>query len=217
MVSLVGFNFSHSLGLLIAAAILGGAVGLWREGGRAAAILLALGAVSFLGTSLFPLAGGWLDHIEFPTRFQTYTMRAPDGGRYSAIQGYGRVQRYSSRGEFQNGWFVDSAGGILRLGLSKDGHVVAFSARQKKAEVFNPEGNSVHAPVPFQWRRNALDTTVILQGDVEIDGIELVNVQIADNPTPSWLMLPIWHPLAGWLLIVAAFVLRWLARKQSVS
>src|SRR5216683_7401697 len=99
---------------------------------RAAQALILVGLLGFLGTACLPYAGTWLDSVELPIFFETYTIALPDGGRLTATMPTQRVQHYGSDGLFRTGWFVDGKGGHFAIGLTSDGWVAICTVRGRE-------------------------------------------------------------------------------------
>ena len=101
-------------------------------------------------------AGTLLQNVELPAFFQTATIVTPDGRRFAATAPLSRVQRYDTAGRFETGWFVDSGGGSLAIGLTTDGKIAVAAARTRRVEIFNADGSPAGAPMPFTKRDKSL-------------------------------------------------------------
>lgn len=98
------------------------------------AFLVLLGAAGFF----MPFWIGAVpdaDQIEFPLSEISDIAISDDGELYIAASFLGRVQRYSSNGEFISGIDVDAAGGLFCLDIDGD-ELKVSAARRDAADVF---------------------------------------------------------------------------------
>ncbi len=65
----------------------------------------------------------------------------PEGNLYLALQSYGRIQKYSPRGDFISGWFVDAKAGFFVFWMEEDGLLHADVGRTHLHRVFDLSGN----------------------------------------------------------------------------
>ena len=142
---------------------LAAAVRLASRGHALCGALIGLGALGFSGASLLQATGTWLRYVELPPFFQTTTIVGPGDRTFTATIPLARIQRYDSNGRFEDGWFVDSVGGIFAIGLTEDGRIAVAAARTKRVEFFNPDGSSAGPPATVhlvrridEWRAAAL-------------------------------------------------------------
>jgi hypothetical protein len=110
-------------------------------------ILLIFGAALFfmgVGTVVGWKAFGWIApsrsaETEFPFG-DLIDVAVDDQGRIYVADGfYSRVQRYSASGEFERGWFADTAG-VFALRTTATGLVEVATARANKLLTYTPDG-----------------------------------------------------------------------------
>lgn len=164
--------------------------------------LMIFGVSCFFVTFVLPSFGNLLWWLELPAIYETTTIKASDGRYYSATIPLQRIQRYSSDGRFELGWFVNASGGIFAIGLTKDGEVVSLSARTKYLEIFNSDGSYKHLPIKYS---NGITVSpfgdALRPNEFEPIGISLIKPTSAKNPELSlwtFLLFPFWHPFVAW-------------------
>lgn len=59
---------------------------------------------------------------------------------YLGVQGYSRIQKYSSQGQFLNGWFVKTGGGVFDIWVEDNSTIHVVSARPNNHDVFDSNG-----------------------------------------------------------------------------
>ena len=59
---------------------------------------------------------------------------------YLAVQGYSRIQKYNNEGEFLNGWFVKTGGGVFDMWIENNNTIHVVTARPNNHDVFNSNG-----------------------------------------------------------------------------
>ncbi len=65
------------------------------------------------------------------------------GNVYIGIQFYERIQLYDTTGNFQKGWFVNTAGGSFRLKMNELNQLEVATARTNLHYIFDQDGNIV--------------------------------------------------------------------------
>jgi hypothetical protein len=210
-------------GLLICiawlAAFLSMAAWLFYRGQVLSGALLALGALGFVAVPvILTTTGTLLDGVELPAFFHATTILGPDGKRFALTSHLSRVQRYDRCGRFERGWFVNSGGGRVEIGLTTDGKIAVLAWRPRQVEIFNPDGSPAVPPKSFStlakvaMRRDDLCPSEhhLCPSEYLIEGVALQNPTPADNPKPHWntvLLFPLSSPLVAWLLMgLAVFV-----------
>jgi hypothetical protein len=171
-------------------------------------VLLALAAVSGFGDLVLKSAGDSLQHVELPAYFQTTTIELPDARRIAFARSLQRVQRYSSDGTFERGWFVNADGGMLAggysLGVTADDRIVLASDRLKQAELYTVDGRLDGGNRPFRRiGKGAGVPAVMPPGSFLIDGVSLMAPVRTGNPRLGWsTVLPslFLHSWTGWAL-----------------
>jgi len=171
---------------------------------------MAAGVGGFLGASVLPHAGTWLDRVELPAFFATNTIALSDGGRLTATMPLQRVQRYGSDGHFRNGWFVDAKGGHFAIGLTSDDKIAVCTGRGREIFLFDPDGQTVGHLACFRAPREI--PKILQPSDFPAGEIDLQRVTTANRPNASWLaivLVPLWHPFVAWSIgLVGYLVLR---------
>lgn len=196
--------FLSLIPILILIAWLVGAVRWVTRGHLLGGALMGLGALGFVGAFLLPAAGAWLQQIELPPFFETTSILGPGGRTFTATIPTARIQRYDSNGRFETGWFVHSAGGIFRIGLTVDGRIAVASARTKQVEFFNSDGSASGRPQPCAWF-GGVQSGVLQPSDCPVWGVTFVNPTQTTGPGAHWqtlVLFPLWHPFVAWLLAV---------------
>jgi hypothetical protein len=180
---------------------------------RIAQALILVGLVGFLGTIFvifFPYAFTWLDRVELPTFFETYTIGLPDGGRLTATVPAQRVQRYGSDGRFRTGWFVDGKGGSFAIGLTSDGRIAICTARTHEMFFFDPDGRRLgHQACPGPSVGLASEVHILRPADFPVDEVHLQPAASVERPNASLvpiLLVPFWHPFAAWLMLFIGII-----------
>lgn len=174
----------------------------------AGTVVLALAAISGVGGLVLKSSGDRLDHVELPAYFQTTTIELPDGRRIAYVRSLQRLQRYSSDGTFERGWFVNADANILAgghsLGLTIHDQIIIASDRFKQAEIYAADGRLDGDKRPFQRiGKGGGVSAVMLPGSFVIDGVTLVNPARTGNPRLSWnTVLPslLLHSWTAWAL-----------------
>ncbi len=196
---------------LIWSAFLARAVVIARRGHLAAAILLGIGITGFISPMLIPAMGPLLRYVELPTLFQTKTIELPDGRMYTATEPLARIQRYDAKGRFEFGWFVESGAGTFSIGSTKDGHIVAASARTDRAQIFTIDGAQVGPARPYREISSSMfSMDALTPSNIDVAGIILVEPKIKYYPRPSvytLFLVPLWNPVVAWVLLVAGLCL----------
>jgi hypothetical protein len=185
------------------------------KGRRLSGLLLALGSFGFFTPPILPSTGRLLQQIELPTVFETTTIEGPDGRKFAATTHLARVQCYSPTGEFEAGWFVDSRGGAISIGLTNEGTIAIATARTKRVEFFNPNGSAAGPSRPFTRRNDGLMRDLLQPSDYSVDGVTFENPILAPAPRIRWstfLLFPLWSPFIAWLLIICAMLPMIIAR-----
>ncbi|MHC4713418.1 MAG: NHL repeat-containing protein [Planctomycetota bacterium] len=110
-----------------------------------AVILVLLGSAGWFGGffahSLEPdyvdrntqLPLGWLEGVAVDNH----------GRIYCGLQFYSRIQVYDADGRFLRGWFLDAAGGVFRLRISKSGQLEVATVRNDMLYTYNADGELV--------------------------------------------------------------------------
>src|SRR5215831_18999665 len=187
------------------------AVRLASRGHPVCGALIGLGAFGFLGAPLLPATGTWLRYVELPPFFETTTIVGPGDRTFTATIPLARVQRYDSNGRFEDGWFVDSIGGIFAIGLTEDGRIAVAAARTKRVEFFNPDGSSAGPPQPFTWSGGSMNG-VLRPSNCRVEGVSFADPIQVRHPEAHWttlVLFPLWNPFVAWLLAVLGMLGTW--------
>ena len=168
--------------------------------------MTAIGIFCFFAAFVLPTFGNLLRWVEFPAIYQTKTIKSSDGRFYSATIPLQRIQRYSSKGEFELGWFVEAGGGSFAIGLTKDGNIVSASARAKLVQVFSPDGTLKQRPIKYVTGFGiSTFEGILVPKELKFIGISLVESSAVKNPELSvWaaFLFLFAHPFIPWLLAV---------------
>ena len=180
---------------------------LWK--GRAlSGALLVLGACGWFAPFILPAAGSRFRHVELPAFFETATIATADGRTFALTQHLSRLQRYDPAGDFELGWFVNSVGGAVSIGVTTDGKIVVAAMRTKRVEFFNPDGSSAEPSRPFT--RDPKNWSDYLQpSEFHVDGVTFETPTVAKNPGIRWntvLLLPLWSPVVAWALLACGIL-----------
>jgi hypothetical protein len=174
---------------------------LWK-GHMFSGVLLALGTLGWFAPAILPAAGNRLRHVELPAFYETATIVGPAGRTFAFTQHLSRLQRYDLAGRFEAGWFVDSAGGKVAIGVTTDGKIAVAAVRTRRVEFFNPDGSFAGPLRPFT--RDPKNWSDYLQpSEVRVDGVTFETPTVAKNPSVRWntlLLFPLWGPEVAWFL-----------------
>jgi hypothetical protein len=143
--------------------------------------------------------------MELPTFFETTSIVGPGDRTFAATIPLARIQRYDSDGQFETGWFVDSAGGVFAIGMTADGRIAVAAGRTKQVAFFNPDGSPAGSPRPFTWS-DGLIKGVLRPSNCWVAGEAFADPIQVENPETHWVTLvlfPLWHPFVAWLLMGA--------------
>jgi hypothetical protein len=177
-----------------------------------AAIIAFVGAIGFIGPFFLRHTGDKLKSVEFPAFLDTVTILGPDGRRFALNAPLQRVQRYSANGDFETGWFLDTAGGSAGIGLTDNDFIVIAPIRRRRFDFFMLDGAVARPSVPMsEMRRVEFNRSrPISAGALDETGIQIKPAQQVSNPTPSFTALalfPLWHPILAWLLMVGSLII----------
>lgn len=169
-----------------------------------------------------PLGNHALTYIELPAYFRTITIVSPSGAKYSAINDLSRIQKYDADSKFERGWFPSTGTGLFQIGLTRDGKIVAASARPKHVEIFSAEGIGKAELIKVKNFDNISLFEPLGPKNNPIRDLDLIDPVIVKNPNPNIqtiILFPISSPFVGWLFIVAAAFLGWMmgVKFKSVS
>ena len=157
-------------------------------------------------------------NIELPVRFGSITIEAPDGHRYAANENLGRIQRYNSDGEFQLGWFVNSAGGVMTIGMTLTGNIAVFAARTNRVEVFSPNGQPIRQLRYYvRAKKVKLFDHPVRPHDIVAQDLQLAEPVKTPNPdlTPTTAALfPLWSILVSFGMLGVGAVPLWLRNRS---
>ena len=174
---------------------------LWK-GHMFSGVLLALGTLGWFAPAFLLAAGNRLRHVELPAFYETATIVGPAGRTFAFTQHLSRLQRYDLAGRFEVGWFVDSAGGKVAIGVTTDGKIAVAAVRTRRVEFFNQDGSFAGPSRPFT--RDPKNWSDYLQpSEVRVDGVTFETPTVAKNPSVRWntlLLFPLWGPEVAWFL-----------------
>ncbi len=145
--------------------------------------IMAIGLLGFLEAfwlRLFPL-----EHFELPNTIQALRLNAPDGRVFIVSSPIQRVQRYGPQG-FEKAFLV---GKVSFAAISASGNVVTCSPGNQM-RTYSPDGDELPPPRPC-W-----------------DGFEGASTfTLSNTKVPAiafnWfsaLAVPLWHPIAAWVI-----------------
>jgi hypothetical protein len=181
---------------------------IWK-GNLISGVLLALGAVGWFAPSMLPAATSRLQHVELPAFYETATIVGPDRRTFAFTQHLETVQRYDLAGRFEAGWFVDSHGGRVSIGVTTDGKIAVAAARTGRIEFFNPDGSPAGPARPFTRESKYLMSDYLQPSEYRVEGVTFETPTAANNPNLRWntlLLLPLWSPFVAWLLAACGIV-----------
>src|SRR5262249_24551490 len=148
--------------------------------------------------------------------YETATMVGPGGRAFALTQHLARLQRYDAAGQFELGWFVDSKGGLVSLGLTTDGKIAVAAWRTRRVEFFDPDGSSARPSTPFTGGANILMNRHLGPSEYHVDGVAFETPAVANNPVVRWntlLLFPLWHPSVAWFLGACGILLTIIGRR----
>jgi hypothetical protein len=180
----------------------------WK-GNLISGVLLGLGAVGWFAPSMLPAAGNWLRVVELPAFYETATVLGPEGRTFALTQHLKRLQRYDLAGDFEAGWFVDSKGGAVSIGVTTDGKIAVAAARTRRVEFFNPDGSTAGPGRPFTRESKDLMRDYLQPSEYRVEGVTFETPTAAKNPSVRWntlLLLPLWSPFVAFLLAACGIV-----------
>ncbi len=162
-----------------------------------AKLAMFFGVVGFFPLFILPGTKDLLNDFELPASFAEMVIRAPDGGKYTALVWSSRIQRYREDSSFSNGWFPKTLGGLWQIGLTHDGLVAVASIRGRHIELFNAEGERQGEPLKVaDWPKSMDWSDTLNPGEITLDGLDLVQPGTAPPPRLTWLgvlLFPLWH------------------------
>jgi hypothetical protein len=155
--------------------------------------LLGFAEVAWIGL----LPNELLDHFEMPNTLGADRLTAPDGRVFIVSSPIARVQRYGPEG-FEKGFNYGHK--AFTFGMSASGNILICAAGGELL-TYSPDG------VEVQPRRSCLHGV--------FDRSLASYASNAKVPTIAFnwfsaLAVPLWHPVAGWLVLVLGGLLRWL-------
>jgi hypothetical protein len=163
--------------------------------GKFAICIIAVGVLGFfepLWIGLFPRE--LLDHFELPNTLQADRLTAPDGHVFIVSSPILRVQRYGPEG-FEKGFMVSK---VSSSAMSASGNVLICSPGGELL-TFSPDG----AEVP---PRGSCRDLKRLEGSSSSYSSNAKIPTIAFNWF-SALAVPLWHPVAGWIIVLFGILL----------
>lgn len=196
--------FFAGLGFFLAAA----ARLVWK-GHMFSGVLLALGALGWFAPIILPAAGNRLRHVELPAVYETATIVGPVGRTFALTQHLSRLQRYDLAGRFEAGWFVDSGGGKVAIGVTTDGKIAVGAVRTRRVEFFNPDGSPAGSSKPFIRESKNLMRGYLQPSEHLVDGVTFETPTVVKNPSVRWntlLLFPLWGPQVAGFLAVCGMV-----------
>src|SRR5262245_36635293 len=146
-------------------------------------VLLAVGALGWFAPLLLPAAGNRLQHVELPAFYETATIVGPAGRTFALTQHLSRLQRYDLAGHFEAGWFVNSAGGKVSIGVTTDGKIAVAAVRTRRVEFFNPDGSPAGPSKPFTTEPKNLMSGYLQPAEYRVDGVAFEAPTVAKNPS----------------------------------
>jgi hypothetical protein len=170
------------VGFILLAFLLAVAVKSVWEGKVFSGALFAIGAFGWFAPSILPAAGNWLRDFELPAFFETATLVGPDGRTFALTQHLRRLQRYDLGGNFEMGWFVDSKGGAVSIGVTTDGKIAVAAARTDRVEFFNPDGSLGGPSRPYIRESNNLMSDYLQPSEYTVEGVTFQTPTAAKNP-----------------------------------
>lgn len=169
------------VGLVILIVFLAGVVRLTYRGHALSGALMGLGALGLFGSAFLPAAGAWLQHVELPPFYETTSIVGPKGQIFAATTPLARIQRYYINGDFETGWFVNSAGGIFAIGLTQTGQIAVAAARTNQVEFFNADGSPAGPRRSFTSLGGGMDR-ILRPSNCSVEGVTFVDPVQAENP-----------------------------------
>jgi hypothetical protein len=182
-------------------------------------ILVAMGAVGFLGGFLFATAGSRfpVPSVEFPLGDVQDVAVDKEGSILLALGFYGRIQLYDSAGRFQCGWPADARGGSFTVAFRSANVVASYAARRHSTILFDLGGKRLNeeSEEPPPEHRGGAGLIRLSDGSalrVQHRLLWPTLVRHKDGVTSTvvtgpWYFRPITGPLPTWLLMVGGALL----------
>jgi len=192
-------------------------------------ILLALGALGFLGGFLFATAGSHfpVPSVEFPLGDVQDIAVDKEGNILLALGFYGRIQLYDSAGRFQRGWPAGAFGGSFTVAFRGADVVASYAARRRSTILFDLRGKRLNewAEEPPREHRGQASSISLSDGStlrVQHRFLWPALVRHKDGVTSTvvtgpWYFRPVTGPLPTWLLMVAGVLLGRLGRPRILA
>jgi len=146
-----------------------------------------------------------------------------EGRTYLAIRAYGRIQVYSSEGDFIKGWFVDTEGGDFNIWIEDDHLIHVCTRMTDRHDVFDSSGQLIENIEITSYdeekrlfkkagglkEQDAFGNTYVIQNRKWFPKVVKTNLNGLDaplikSPYHFWLMYP---PLAAWLIFATGLIM----------
>jgi len=134
-----------------------------------------------------------LDHFELPNTLEAVRLTAPDGRVFIVSSPIERVQRYGPEG-FEKGFLVGNK--VSRSAMSASGNILICSPGGELL-TYTPDGAEV--PPSGSCRDRLEGSYSSYPSDAKVPTIAF-----------NWfsaLAVPLWHPVAGWVIALFGFLL----------
>ncbi len=144
------------------------------------------------------------------------------GRIYLAVRAYGRIQVYSSAGDFIKGWFVDAEGGDINIWM-EDNHLHVVTSMTDRHDVFSLSGQLIESIGITSYdeekrvfekagdlkEQDSFGNTYLVQNQkwfpkVVKNSTDGVDTPLIKNPYYFWLMQP---PLANWCIVIVGLMM----------
>lgn len=146
------------------------------------------------------------------------------GNIYIASGGYGVIQSYSSEGRFLHQWSAKANGGSFSISLNKEQQIVAYTVRDPRMLVFEPNGSLIsESEMKIDIMAQGKSPTVIEANNARYDlvGGLFPRVDRTTSSTTTIVDQPLFldlikSPMPAWLLFAIGLVANMLLRKDEL-
>ena len=139
--------------------------------------------------------GKFLDQVELPNSLGAFRIAAPDGRVFIVSEPLLRVQRYGPSG-FERGFAIDPGSKSFNVGISQSGDLLICSEHAPGLITYSPDGVEVGMRAPCTYNTAIVHFELSTGGHAQVPAIAF-----------NWfavMAVPLWHPVMGWLVALAA-------------
>lgn len=146
------------------------------------------------------------------------------GTIYIASGGYGAVQSYSSEGRFLHQWSAKANGGSFSIGLNKEQQIVAYTVRDPRMLVFEPDVRLISESgmkIDIMAQGNSPTTIEANNARYDLIGGLFPRVDRKTSSTTTIVDQPLYldlikSPMPAWLLFAIGLVANMLLKKDEL-